>query len=116
MTVTITVDADLHSSIAACIAERDAGMASAEASDLTGWNRKLIDQAIDVLAARGEPFSANQLRVLLPDDVPGPLFGARFQHAANNRKVIRFVGYVPSTKRNTHGKPVGLWRGIATTE
>lgn len=111
MTVTITVDADLHSRIADCIAARDEGMRRAEESDRSGWNKALIDQAIDVLAATGQPFSSNDLRILLPEDLPGPLFGARFQHAVNNRGVIRFVGQTRSTKRNTHGKAVNVYVG-----
>lgn len=112
-TVLVEVPASVHTSIRACIAERDAGMAIAQDGDITGWNKNLIDQAIDVLAATGRPFSANDLRVLLTDvDLPGPLFGSRFHHAANNRKVIRYVGQTRSTKRNTHGKPVALWVGI----
>lgn len=110
-TVTISVDADLHARIADCIAARDEGMRQAEEADRSGWNAALIDQAIDVFAATGRPFSANDVRVVLPDDLPGPLFGARFS-AASTQKRIRFVGYVRSTKKNTHGKPVGLWRGI----
>lgn len=112
-TVLVEVDAAVHASISECIAERDAGMAQAEDADRTGWNRALIDQAIDVFAATGRPFSANNIRVLLPDDVPGALFGARFSHALNNRKVIRFVGTTKSSKRNTHGKPVNVYVGTA---
>jgi len=111
MTVTVEVDADLHASIERCIAERDAGMAQAEASELTEWNRRLIDQAIGVFAGTGRPFSANDLRPLLPD-VPGPLMGARFA-AAQLAGRIRFRGHARSTKPNTHGKPVTLWIGTA---
>ena len=109
-TVTIEVDADLHATIAQCVAARDEGMAQAEEADRSGWNKSLIDQAIDAMARTGERFSANDLRVLLPDDVPGPLFGARFS-AAQTAGRIRFVGYTRSTKKNTHGKPVAVWVG-----
>ena len=112
MTVTITVDADLHATITDCIAARDEGMARAEDADRSGWNKALIDQAIDALANTGERFSSNDLRVLLPDDIPGPLFGARFS-AAQTKGRIRFVGYTRSTKKNTHGKPVAVWVGRA---
>jgi hypothetical protein len=110
-TVTVTVDADLRARLEVCIAERDEGMKLAEEADRSGWNKALLDQAIDYLAATGRPFSANDLRVLLPDDLPGPLFGSRFQHASRNRRVIRFAGYTTSTKKNTHAKPVALWVG-----
>jgi hypothetical protein len=111
-TVTIEVPRELHERIAVCIAERDRGMALAEESDRSGWNKALIDQAIDAMADTGEQFSANDVRILLPDDVPTALIGNRFNHAATNRGVIRFLGYVRSTKRNTHNKQVGLWVGV----
>ena len=98
--------------IAAAVAERDKGMALAELSDLTGWNRSLIDQGIDYFAATRRPFSANDLRELLPSDVPPALIGNRFQYASRYRKVIRFAGSVTSTKKNTHAKPVARWVGV----
>jgi hypothetical protein len=113
MTVTIQVDADLHATIAECIAARNEGIAQAEDADRSGWNKALIDQAIDALALTRQPFSANDVRVLLPDDLPGPLFGARFQHAANNRGVIRFHGWTSSSKKNTHAHPIKVWIGRA---
>ena len=112
MTVTVEVDADLHAKIADCIAARNEGMAQAEDSDRSGWNKALIDQTIDVLARTGDRFSANDLRILLPDDLPGALFGARFS-AAQTAGRIRFVGFTRSTKKNTHGKPVAVWVGRA---
>lgn len=112
--VSIEVPEEIHTRIADCIAARNEGMAQAEESDRSGWNKALIDQGIDVLAASGRPFSANDLRVLLPEDLPGPLFGARFQHAVNNREVIRFIGTTTSTKRNTHGKAVNVYVGRNT--
>lgn len=113
MTVFIEVDAEVHAKIADCIAARDEGMRQAEEADRSGWNKALIDQAIDVLAGTGEPFSANDLRVLLPDDLPGPLFGARFQHAARNRGVIRTHGRISSDKKNTHAHEIRVWVGHA---
>lgn len=110
-TVTIEVDAELHASIAVCIAERDEGMRQAEEADRTGWNKSLIDKAIDVFAASGQIFSSNDVRVVLPDDLPGSLFGSRFSYALHNRGVIKFVGMTKSTKPNTHGKAVNLYVG-----
>lgn len=98
--------------IAEAVAERDRCMALPEMADRTGWNTNLIDQAIDFFAATRRQFSANDLRELLPSDVPAALIGNRFQHASRNRRVIRFAGYVTSTKKNTHAKPVGRWVGV----
>ena len=113
-TVQITVPAEIHARIQECIAARDEGMRLAQEADRSGWNSRLIDQAIDVLAATGEPFSANDLRVLLPIDIPGGLFGNRFTHAYKNRGVIRWVGTEESNKKNTHLKPIGRWIGVPT--
>jgi hypothetical protein len=74
-------------------------------------HRVRIDAAIRSAAALGDPFSANDLRASL-SDVPGPLVGARF-NALAKAGVIRRVGYVASTKANTHGHPVAEWIGIS---
>jgi hypothetical protein len=71
--------------------------------------RDRVDAAIRSAAALGQPFSANDLRHVL-SDVPGPLVGARF-NAAAKAGLIRRVGYVTSTKANTHGHPVAEWIG-----
>jgi hypothetical protein len=90
---------------------RDAGIAQAEASDRYGWNTRLIDQAINAFARTGDRFSANDLRELLPDDLPGPLYGARFMAACTEKRIER-VGRTTSTKANTHSKDIGVWVGI----
>jgi hypothetical protein len=60
--------------------------------------------------SRALAVSANDLRAAL-SDVPGPLVGARF-NAAAKAGVIRRIGYVSSTKQNTHGHPVAQWIGV----
>lgn len=94
--------------------ERDEKIAMAEDADVTGWDKAVIDQAIEAFATAGEPFSANDLRPLLPE-VRSALMGARFL-AAVNRGQIRRVGFVTSTKRNTHAKPVGSYIGVRPPE
>lgn len=71
------------------------------------WDRHVIDQAIREVAARGVPFSSNDVRPLLPA-VRSALIGARFL-AARKRGEIRRIGYVPSTDPGTHSHPVALW-------
>lgn len=95
-------------------AARDAGMAQAEAADLLGYDRAIIDQAIVAFAELGQPFSANNLRDLLPD-VRTSLLGSRFYAASCAGTIVR-VGVVPSTKENTHHKPIELWLGAAAAE
>lgn len=93
---------------------RDAGMAIAEAADRDGWDRKVIDQAINAFARTGDPFSANDLRDLLPDVRPA-LIGARFYAASVQGRIVRHrQERVTSTSKSTHHKDVGLWVGVTT--
>lgn len=126
--------AEVRDRIAVAAAARDEGMAWAEMAEdeRGGWTRSLIDQAIAWFAQTGQRFSANDLRELLPDDLPVQgLMGSRFRHAANHLGLIRqvvaevryaddSVGYipvtVPSTKENTHAKGVTVWVGVANEE
>lgn len=110
--------ADVRLLVTEAVAEARAGMALAELSDEErgGYYKALIDQAIAWMAQTGEKFSANDIRELLPGDLPAQgLMGARFQHAANNLGLIQAVSGVPSTKKNTHGKPIALWVGTVTS-
>ncbi|HEX6518113.1 MAG TPA: hypothetical protein VF049_21320 [Nocardioidaceae bacterium] len=93
--------------VAAARADRDAAMAAAEAADITGWDKHVIDQAITAFANTGRPFSANDIRPLL-GDVRSSLMGSRFM-AASVRGQIRRVGRVTSLKKNTHCKDIDMW-------
>lgn len=88
-------------------------MAQAEDAG-SAWDKALIDQAIDAFAAFGQPFSANNLRDLLPD-VRQSLMGSRFYAASVQERIVR-VGVVTSTKENTHAKPIELWLGAAAAQ
>jgi hypothetical protein len=90
-------------------AERDRGMARAEASLHAAWDRAVIDQAITVLAATGRAFSANDVRDRLPDVRPA-LVGARFMHAAR-RGLIERIGDELATHKAGHARRVSVWRG-----
>lgn len=109
VTTTVSSGVELEQAIAAAIAERDQGINLAETADTTGWDKKLIDQAITAFARTGELFDANDVRAVLPPDVRSALMGARFL-AARNAGRIRFVGWSTSTKKNTHYKPIGLYK------
>ena len=111
----IVLPTSTHDAIEAAIAARNEGWAQAEAADRSGWDKNLIDQAIDALAETGEPFSANELRELLPDNVRASLMGGRFVNA-RSRGVIRWDGWTTSTKRNTHGKGIGRYVGVSQTQ
>lgn len=87
---------------------RDAGMAqTTEAADRQ--DVAVIDQAIEHLNRRGQPWSANDLRELLPS-VRQPLIGARVRSWAQ-RKHMTHVGYVKSTNPASRSDVVSLWRG-----
>lgn len=89
---------------------RDAGMAQAE-ENASEWDINLIDQAISWMAQTGEPFSANDIRPLLPPDINcRGLMGGRFS-AAYTRQEIRPVGERSSLKPNTHNKRINVWVG-----
>lgn len=86
---------------------RDEALAQVEeASD--DWSRSVIDQAITATALQGRPFSANDVRPLLPPGIRPALVGARFL-AASKRGQIRKVGWVASTDPGTHAHPVAQW-------
>lgn len=70
-------------------------------------DRRVIDQAIRAFAANHRPFSANDLRPMLPV-VRKSLLGSRFLAAAK-RGEIRRVGYEPSTEPAAHGRPTAVW-------
>src|SRR5262249_3543980 len=74
--------------LAGARAERDKGMAAAEASRHAVVDRALIDAAIRAEAATGQPFSANSIRSRLPG-VAGSLVGARFLAAARRGQIER---------------------------
>lgn len=100
--------------IQAARAERDAAIALAVDADRDGWDRKVIDQAIEAFAGTGRPFSANHIRDVLPE-VRRPLIGARF-FAASVRGLIREVGRVASTQRSTHAHKIALWQSTAAIQ
>lgn len=99
-----------ESLIAEACALRDAGMAQAE-DNASDWDINLYDQAIRYMAQTGQPFSANDIRPLLPGDINcRGLAGARFS-AAYTRQEIRPVGERSSLKPNTHNKRINVWIG-----
>lgn len=106
-TVTIEIPESVAHAVAVARRARDEGIAQAEDADHSGWNKALIDQAIDAYADAGRPFSANDLRHLQLD-VPPALIGARFM-AASVAGVIKKVGADVSSSGPTHHKEIGRW-------
>jgi hypothetical protein len=96
--------------VAEAIADRDEVFKGLDEADRTGWDRKVIAQAIDWFAETARPFSANDLRELLPDVRPG-LIGRQFRALADEGR-IRAVGMTPSSKKSTRGHRVLVWIGV----
>lgn len=97
---------------------REQGFARVEAAADDG-QRSVIDQALAHVAARGQTFSANDVRPLLPPGIRPALVGARFM-AASRRGEIRKVGWIPSTDpgdARTPGRAVdrGCCQGSSVT-
>ena len=76
------------------------------------WDKSVIDQAIGYVASHGLPFSANDLRPLLPA-VRIALVSRRLI-AAQNRGGIRAVGFTRSTLPSTHGAHVRVYEPVDT--
>jgi hypothetical protein len=88
-------------------ARRDRALAQVEAT-ADGQDRAVVDQGIKAMVERGNPFSINDLRPLLPV-VRKSIVGPRFLAAAKRGEIVR-VGYVPSSEPSDHCRPVALWR------
>lgn len=100
---------DFAFAVAAAEAERDLAYQSMDDADKGRWETSVILRAIEHVAGQGEPFSSNDVREVLTDNVNTARIGRCFA-LASQRGLIESVGRVKSTKRNTHGKRVELWR------
>src|SRR5262249_41743884 len=88
---------------------RDAAMSRALDSQAADQDRGVIDQAIRHLARQGQPFSANDVRKLLPAVEPS-LIGNRFMAAAR-RGLIEQCGTTQATHEAGHARLLRVWRG-----
>jgi hypothetical protein len=84
--------------------------ATAEHGPADEWDRRVIDQAIHAFALQSKPFSANDLRPLLPE-VRKCLISRRLIKAQTD-EVIRHVGYTASTLPSTKSHPVKVYRAL----
>lgn len=77
---------------------------------LSAADKARIDAAILEVARRGSVFSANEVRPLLPESLTeGGVMGGRFGALSKAGDIVH-VGYVPSSKSNTHGHDIKTWR------
>jgi len=91
-------------------ARRDAGVAQVDENTPDAW-RAACDRAIDALARKGHPFTAEDVRARCgaPPHHYNAL-GGRFIAAAR-AGLIKRVGYAPSTRPTLHAHPIAVWRG-----
>lgn len=75
------------------------------------WAKRAVHDAIVAAAASGRPFSANDLRGVLPPGIPGPLIGACFRRAASAGLIRKTDRRVPSTDPGTHAHEIAVWEG-----
>jgi hypothetical protein len=92
---------------------REDGMALTLGNDLNAQYRELLLCAIEVLAAKGDPFSADDARAIAGDpprfthpNVAGAVF-----NAAARAGIIRMVGVGISRRAVGHGNLTRLWTG-----
>lgn len=74
------------------------------------WDRRVIDQCIRAFVKQGRPFSANDMRPLLPE-VRKCLISRRLI-AAQDERLIRYVGVTPSTLASTKSARVNVYAPI----
>lgn len=91
---------------------RDRGIRRVDNNTDPGWKAQ-VDQAITMLAASGQPFTADTVRELgMPEPASPQAWGARFMSAARAGH-IRRIGYQPSKRASVHAHPVAVWEGAA---
>ena len=74
------------------------------------WDKQVIDQVIRAFVLQGKPFSANDMRPLLPE-VRKCLISRRLI-AAQRDGLVRSVGITYSTLKSTKGARVSVYAPI----
>ena len=79
-------------------------------ANVTTWDEAVLNQAVDAIGGDGRPFSANDLRAVLPELAHGTagLFFHSLVRRRNPRQVV-VVGEEPSTAESTHGKTITVY-------
>ena len=90
---------------------RDEGIARANAA-ADHWWASCFDTAVGYFASTGVPFTADDVRELIPAPDHPNRTGARF-HAANRAGLIRPTGFALSRSRSRHAGVLRVWQGIA---
>lgn len=89
---------------------RDEGIARANANT-DAWWASCFDAAVGYFASTGVPFTADDIRALVPAvDSPNRV-GARF-HAASRAGLIQPTGFALSRSRSRHAGVLRTWVGV----
>jgi hypothetical protein len=100
---------DLDDQLELGVALRDQGVADADNSADEKW-RADVDGAIRRLAARGEPFTADDVRALgVPDPASPKAWGGRFLAAAG-AGVIERIGDRKSARPSVRAHRISVWQ------
>lgn len=96
------------------IRRREQGMAAVEAHSDAEYRYRLIG-AIEVLAASGREFTADEARRIAgdPPETTHPNIAGALFNAAAKTGIIRMVGYGTSERPRGHGNTVRIWVGAA---
>jgi len=89
---------------------RDEGIARAN-GNCDAWWASCFDAAVGYFASTGIPFSADDIRELIPAADHPNRVGARF-HAANRAGLIEPTGFALSRARSRHAGVLRTWRGV----
>lgn len=96
-------------------ARKQRGMTVVDAVADEAWKTR-ADSAIATLAAKGEPFTSEDVRELAGDPPGHPnAMGPRF-YRASVRKLIVQVGTRKARRASLHSHPLGLWIGTGSAE
>lgn len=78
---------------------------------VTDWDEALLDQVVLAIAGDGQPFSMNDVRIVVPEDACRR--AGLYFHSLVNRahpKILDCVGDVVSINRKARGKTVHTYR------
>lgn len=92
---------------------RDEGVARADQAADDAWKAE-VDRVIRRLAARGAPFTSDDVRAAgVPEPASHKAWGGRYTALAK-AGVIRAVGWQTSSNPATHARPVRVWVGVGS--
>ncbi|MDX2761608.1 hypothetical protein [Streptomyces europaeiscabiei] len=78
---------------------------------VTDWDTALLDQVLLAIASDGQPFSMNDVRLVVPEDACKRA-GLYFHSLVNltHPQVLEPIGDVRSINKKAHGKKVNTYR------